>query len=83
VQALWLYLECIMSRDKEAPVGLPEVNTATDLPGAIAGLLNAVAAGVLTPSEAKTLSALIRDAGRVLELHDTEECLIALEEAQR
>lgn len=82
--ALRLCLERIAPpiRESAAPVELPPIKTAADLPAAIAALLQAVAAGELAPGEAKTLAAVIGEAGKALELHDFEARLQALEGKQ-
>ena len=82
--ALRLCLERIAPPRREAPVTveIPEIQTAGDLPKAIAVLLQAAGRGDLTPGEAGRLAALVGEAGKALELHDIEVRLQRLEEQQ-
>jgi hypothetical protein len=79
--ALRLCLERIAPPRREAPVTVevPEIQTAGDLPKAIAVLLQAAGRGDLTPGEAGRLAALVGEAGKALELHDIEVRLQRLE----
>jgi len=85
--ALRLCLERIAPPRREAPVTveIPTIETAGDLPKAIAVLLQAAGRGDLTPGEAGRLAALVGEAGKALELHDIEARLQRLEgqQAQR
>ena len=82
--ALRLCLERIAPPRREAPVtvDIPVIETAVDLPRAIAALLQAAGRGDLTPGEAGRLAALVGEAGKALELHDIESRLQRLEEQQ-
>ena len=82
--ALRLCLERIAPPRREAPVTveIPVIETAGDLPKAIAVLLQAAGRGDLTPGEAGRLAALVGEAGRAIELHDLEVRLQRLEEQQ-
>lgn len=83
--ALRLCLERIVPPIKEASIqldDLPSIDSASDLPKAVAALLSAVAGGRLTPSEAKTMAGVIGEVGKALELHDIEERLAELEARQ-
>jgi hypothetical protein len=82
--ALRLCLERIAPPRREAPVTveIPVIETAGDLPKAIAVLLQAAGRGDLTPGEAGRLAALVGEAGKALELHDIEVRLQRLEEQQ-
>ena len=82
--ALRLCLERIAPPRREAPVtvDIPEIQTAGDLPKAIAVLLQAAGRGDLTPGEAGRLAALVGEAGKALELHDIEVRVQRLEEQQ-
>jgi hypothetical protein len=82
--ALRLCLERIAPPRREAPVTveIPEIQTAGDLPKAIAVLLQAAGRGDLTPGEAGRLAALVGEAGKALELHDIEVRLQRLEVRQ-
>lgn len=85
--ALRLCLERIAPPRREAPVNveIPVIETAGDLPKAIAVLLQAAGRGDLTPGEAGRLAALVGEAGKAIELHDIELRLQRLEghQAQR
>ena len=67
-------------REPTVAVDLPEINGAADLPGGVAAILQAVAAGDLTPSEASRLSGLLVDVGRALETAEIEARVSELEE---
>ena len=81
VTALRICLERLVPPRKEAPVSitLPEVPTTADLPMATQAILQAVADGQLTPSEAQAISGIIADHGKNLELGDLAVRLDALE----
>jgi hypothetical protein len=80
--ALRLCLERIAPPRREAAVAvdIPVIETAGDLPKAIASLLAAAGRGDLTPGEAGRLAALVGEAGKALETRDIEERLRRLEE---
>lgn len=82
VTALRLCLERIAPPRREATVevSIPEIETAADLPKAIAALLQAAGRGDLTPGEAGRLAALVGEAAKAIELHDIEARLQRLEE---
>jgi len=79
--ALRLCLERLVPPRREAAVNVdvPAIETAADLPRALAALLEATGRGEITPGEAERLAKLVGEAGRALELHDLEERLSALE----
>jgi len=79
--ALRLCLERLVPPRREAPVNVdvPAIETAADLPQALAAVLQATGRGELTPGEAERLAKLVGEAGRALELHEIEERLRALE----
>jgi hypothetical protein len=80
--ALRLCLERIVPPRKDRPVGflLPKIKAASESPVLTASLLNAVAWGELTPSEAIEVASLVEKHVRVLEAADFEVRLKALEE---
>jgi hypothetical protein len=80
--SLRLCLERLVPPRKDAPVSitLPVVRTTADLPGASQAILQAVADGQLTPSEAHAISGIIADHGKNLELGDLAVRLDALEQ---
>src|SRR5690242_16581472 len=80
--ALRLCLERILPprKDRPAPVRLPTLETAADAAQATAAIVQAVAAGELTPSEATELSKLVEIFARTLEVSEFETRLAALEQ---
>lgn len=83
--ALRLCLERLAPPRREAPVAvdLPPIQSAADLPVAVAALLEAVAHGGLTVGEAERLARLVGEAGRALEVTDLDQRLRALEEKEK
>jgi hypothetical protein len=81
VQALRLCLERLAPapRDRAITVSLPAVTSAATITDALAGILAAVAAGTITPSEGAALANLAEGIGRALEREDLETRLAALE----
>ena len=81
VAALRVCLERLVPPRKDTPVSitLPVVQTTADLPMATQAILQAVADGQLTPSEAQAISGIIVDHGKNLELGDLAVRLDALE----
>jgi len=82
--ALRLCLDRLMParKDRHIAFALPPLETAADALKATAALVEAVAAGELTPSEAAELSKLVEGFARAMELHDIQERLEKLEAAQ-
>jgi hypothetical protein len=66
-------------RDRPVPFALPKLETAADAKTAAAAIVQAVAGGDLTPSEAGDLSKLLDNFTRVLEATDFQTRLEALE----
>ncbi len=66
-------------KDRHVPFALPKLETAADAVQASAALVEAVAKGELTPSEAAELSKLVEGFTRALEAHDHEQHLERLE----
>jgi hypothetical protein len=83
--ALRLCLERIAPARKDRPVNftLPKIETVADLPKASAALLDAVAAGELTPVEAAELGKLVEAHVKAIEVTDIAERLARLEEIRR
>lgn len=81
VGALRIALDRIAPAPRDAPIelALPPVTSAADLPAAFASVLEAVASGRLTPSEAERVASLLANAGRLLEAADLEARIAALE----
>lgn len=66
-------------KDRHVEFALPKIETIADLPKASAALLDAVAAGELTPSEANELGKLIEAHVRAVEVSNLDERLAKLE----
>ncbi len=69
-------------KDRHVPFALPKLETAADAVKATAALVEAVAAGDLTPSEAGELSKLVEGFTRAADLHDIQARLEKLEQQQ-
>ena len=82
--ALRLCLERIVPPRKDSPVKvvLPPMESAADIPTAMASILAAVAAGELTPSEAAALAGLVETHRRALETSELERRIVALEQGK-
>lgn len=79
--ALRLCLDRLMPprRDRHVAFALPKLEAAADAVQASAALVEAVAKGELTPSEAAELSKLVEGFTRAVEAHDHEQRLERLE----
>jgi hypothetical protein len=84
VTALRLCLDRLLParKDRHVPFALPKLETAADAVKATAALVEAVAAGRLTPSEAGELAKLVDGFARAAELHDIQQRLDKLEATQ-
>jgi hypothetical protein len=82
VMCLRVCLRRLVPPRKDVPVNveLPPVDSAADLPRATGALLEAVSAGVVTPSEAQALAGILEIHRKSLELADLEQRLAAIEE---
>ncbi|MEM6623660.1 MAG: DUF5681 domain-containing protein [Pseudomonadota bacterium] len=80
--ALRLCLERLAPVRRDAPVSFdaPAMESATDATKALGAILEAVASGDLTPSEASSLSGLIDAFRKTLETEDLERRITALED---
>lgn len=81
VQALRLCLERLLPARKDRPVrfSLPQLSSAAEAASAVAAIVEAVAAGELTPGEAAELGRLIEAFTKTLEATEFEARLAALE----
>ena len=72
----------IETNKKDAPVSivLPQVRTTADLPSASQAILQAVADGQLTPSEAQAIAGIVADHRKNLEIGDLEARVAMLEQ---
>ncbi len=79
--ALRLCLERICPPRKDAPVqfDVPEMRSAADATKALGAILDAVAAGEITPSQAGSLAGLVEGFRKTLETEDQERRVVALE----
>lgn len=82
--AMRLCMDRILPPRKDRPVefALPALVTAADAVLASAALVEAVASGALTPSEAGDLSKLVDGFTKAVELHEIQQRLDKLEAAQ-
>ncbi|MFU2210799.1 DUF5681 domain-containing protein [Solidesulfovibrio sp. C21] len=71
---------CPPRKDCPIKVTLPAMESSADLPKITAAVLDAVARGELTPSEAQALAGLVEAHRKVLEQSEIEERLAAIEE---
>jgi len=69
-------------KDRSIMFTLPKLETAADAVKATAALIDAVAAGDITPGEAGELSKLVENFTKAVELHDIQQRLEKLEAAQ-
>jgi uncharacterized protein DUF5681 len=74
---------CAPPRDRPVPFELPRMATTADAVAASAGIVNAVADGELTPSEAAELTRLVESFAKTLQIHDHEARLRRLEAERR
>jgi hypothetical protein len=84
VSALRLCLERIAPPRRDAPVefALPRMESAKDAAQAAAAVLEAVAAGELTPTEGAHLMGLVESYRRTLETTELEARVVALEQGK-
>jgi hypothetical protein len=79
--AIRLCLERLVPVRKDSPVyfNLPDMNNADDGAKALAGVLRALAAGEITPSEANSVAGVIETYRRTLETAEFENRIATLE----
>jgi hypothetical protein len=70
---------CPPRKDSPTPFDMPRMETAQDAVKASAAIVNAVAAGELTPREASELTKVVEVFAKTLQLHDIEARLRKLE----
>jgi hypothetical protein len=70
-------------RDRAAPLSLPKMTSAADLPDALGKVIDAMAEGALTPSEAAAIVATLEAYGRASVFAGHEERLARLERRLR
>jgi hypothetical protein len=80
--AVKLVLDKLIPNAKELPLSLslPKVESAADIPQALAAVMAAVGEGEITPGEGQALTAILEVYRKGLELADIEARLRALEE---
>jgi hypothetical protein len=85
VMCLRICLERLVPPRKDSPVlvSLPEVKTAKDIATVTGALLQAVASGTITPSEAQALTGLVDMYRKAVETADLEQRISSLEERMR
>jgi hypothetical protein len=74
---------CPTRRDRPAPFDMPRMETTEDAVKAAAAIVDAVSAGELTPTEAASLTKVIENFAKTLEIHDHEKRLRKLEAQRR
>lgn len=67
-------------REPAVSIDMPNIESAADMPMAIAAILQSVAAGDLTPSEAAKITNTIQAAGSAIELHELDRRISLIEE---
>lgn len=79
--AVRLILERLVPVAKDMPVQFeaPKLESAADLPGAVAAILEAVSTGNLTITDGARLAGMLRDMAAALETHEFERRLTELE----
>ncbi len=70
-------------KDRHVSFNLPKIEQAADAAKASAAIINAVADGEITPSEANELTRVLEGYSRILEVADHEERLKRLEASQQ
>ena len=83
MQALKLCLDRLLPprRDTVLAFALPKMETADDAVKAIGAIVDAVAAGELSPMEAETLSGMVEHFAKAIEVSDLATRISAIEEA--
>lgn len=81
--ALRLCLERIVPPRKDSPVrlALPPMESSSDIPAVTAAVLDAVARGELTPSEAQAVAGLVEAHRKAIETSELERRVAALEKS--
>jgi hypothetical protein len=81
--ALRLCLEriCPPRKDRTVLFDLPAMNSPKDAAGAMAGIIEAVASGDMTPDESGSVTSIIEQYRRTLETTELENKLQAIEQA--
>lgn len=79
--AVRLVLERVIPVVRERPVrfDVPPLESAKDLPAAVAGILEAVADGELTVGDGARLAVMVRDMATALEVNELEQRIAELE----
>lgn len=81
MQAAGILLSRVWPARKGRPVtfGLPPMETAADMVGALAAVVQAVAAGILTPEEGQAVAAMLECQRKAIDTAEIEARLAALE----
>lgn len=74
---------CPPRKDAPVKVTLPSLESAADLPAVTSALLEAVAKGQLTPSEAQAVAGLVEAHRKTLESQELERRIAALEQTAK
>lgn len=83
MQALKLCMDRLLPprRDSVLAFTLPKMETPDDAAKAIGAIVDAVAAGELSPMEAETLSSMVESYAKAIEISDLAKRITAIEEA--
>ena len=68
-------------KDRPVPFALPPITCMTDVTDALTDILDGMATGELTPSDAQALMNLLVGYVKIFEAHEFEQRLLALEES--
>jgi hypothetical protein len=82
-QMLKFFLERILPKERSVHVELPELDRSSDAVDSLARVIDAVAAGQISPSEAATLSNVLATYARTINIAESEERLTAIEKELR
>jgi hypothetical protein len=75
VPMLKLFLERILPRERSVSVDLPKIESAADAANAFGAIINAVGAGLITPTEAAALASLLADYAQAKNAAELQEGL--------
>jgi hypothetical protein len=82
-QMLKFFLERILPKERSVHVELPELDRSSDAVDSLARVIDAVAAGQISPSEAASLSNVLATYARTINIAEFEERLTAIEKELR
>jgi hypothetical protein len=80
-QILKLFVERLLPKQRAIELNLPELKRAADCADALAAVVEAVAAGEISPSQAAAIGTLLESYTRALHASDLEKRIEVIEEA--